>query len=122
MNVNWIKGSLVMLTCLTLLSGETVADGLYQQNRQSLPVIGHDAPPCVIDWSLDATYANLQLILACHRIVSPETFLCPPTGSAWEHFFNNSQCWLINYGTPASLTATALGPPSATPGPPYPGP
>jgi len=107
----------VMLVSLLLVGGLALDRPPYQQ---LLPAVLSHAPPCAIDWTLPMSYDNLQVILACHRLVSPQSVLCPPAGSPWEPVFNNSLCWSINHGTPAALTATALGPPTLTPGPPYP--
>jgi hypothetical protein len=77
---------------------------------------------CSIDWGLPVTYDNQKAIIACHRQLYPfnpatgrhedgagtgAPPLCPPAGSPWEIQFNTSNCWAINYGTPAALTATA---------------
>lgn len=86
----------------------------------SAPVI-INSPQCAIDWSLLVTDENQRKILSCYHLLYPAPDygppLCPPAFSQWESVFNSSVCWAINHGTPAALTATAIGPlpiPTAT--------
>lgn len=84
-------------------------------------------PPCELDWSLPVNWPNTQALLSCYKLLYPwdetthtypgatEHPLCPPAGSPWEAVFNNSVCWAINHGTPAAMTATAIGPITVTP-------
>lgn len=80
-----------------------------------------DAPQCVIDWSLPVSDDNARAILSCYKALYPYPtrgpLLCPPAFSEWEVVFSSGECWAQNHGTPAALTATAIGPlpiPTAT--------
>ena len=91
-----------------------------------LPIVS--GPPCSIDWTIVVNADNHRAILSCYKALTqyaqsmgytPNAPLCPPSGSEWELVFNSSVCWSINHGTPAALTATAIGPlPLYTPSPP----
>lgn len=72
------------------------------------------APPCVIDWTLEYTDDNARAILSCYKarkaVGLNDGPLCAPPDSIWDEHFSSAVCWAINHGTPAALTATAIPP------------